>query len=214
MYGTFLNSEAGLKGEAQEVRSKSARSDQISHLYFKKICMNKCLPRLLINSVLIICILFQLNGCGNETDPKKAFEKGDYGTAYKLWLPLAEDGNAEAQNYLGILYYLGFGVQKDYKKALQWYGRAAKAGYPDAQRNYGDMINFGRGVPKDNYQAYKWYFAASQQGNEKAEKQIEVIAASGNLSPNQQMHAKLEANEFILDESKRFMSHDTYIDKK
>jgi TPR repeat protein len=163
--------------------------------------------------VFLLVSIQQLTACSKETDPKKAFEKGDYETALTLWTPLAENGDADAQNYLGILYYLGFGVEKDYKKALGWYEKAAKAGNADAQKNYGDMINFGRGIQKDNYKAYKWYFAASQQGNEKAVRQIEVIAASGNLSPNQQMHAKIEANEFILDESKRFMSHDTYINK-
>jgi Sel1 repeat len=162
---------------------------------------------------IVIFAVFLISACGKETDPKKAFESGDYETALSLWMPLAENGDAEAQNYLGILYSLGMGVSRDYKKSLKWYERSAKAGYADAQRNYGDMINFGRGVPKDNFQAYKWYFAASQQGNKKAERQIAVIAASGNLSPNQQMHAKIEANEFILDESKRFMSHDTYINK-
>lgn len=159
-------------------------------------------------------LLIFISACSNEADPLKAFKKGDYESAYKLWLPLAEEGDANAQNYLGIMYSLGLGIKRDYKKSLDWYERAAKAGNADAQRNFGDMINFGRGTQKDNYQAYKWYFAASQQGNKKAETQIAVIAASGNLSPNQQMHAKIEANEFILDESKRFMSHDTYIDKK
>lgn len=167
-------------------------------------------------SILLILTLIttlQITACGKETDPKKAFENGDYETAFSLWMPLAESGNADAQNYLGILYYLGFGVQKDYKKSLEWYERAAKAGHADAQRNYGDMINFGRGVKKDNYQAYKWYFASSQQGNEAAMRQLEVLTAANNVTPNQQMHAKIEASEFILDEDKRFMSHDTYIDK-
>ncbi len=164
---------------------------------------------------LFITIAFlQMTACSKETDPKKAFDSGDFETAFNLWAPLAENGDADAQNYLGILYYLGFGIQKDYKKALEWYERSARAGHADAQRNYGDMINFGRGMQKDNYKAYKWYFAASQQGNERAKRQLDVIAASGNLTPNQQMHAKIEANEFILDEKKRFMSHDTYIDKK
>ena len=167
-----------------------------------------------ILTLFVFLIALQISACGKETDPKKAFESGDYETAFSLWLPLAEEGDADAQNYLGILYYLGFGVQKDYKKSLEWYERAAKAGHADAQRNYGDMINFGRGIQRSNQEAYKWYFAASQQGNKKAARQIEVLAASGNLSPNQQMHAKIEANEFILDEDKRFMSHDTYIDKK
>lgn len=163
--------------------------------------------------LVLLYVFIVLSGCGQETDPKKAFDKGNYETAYKLWAPIAEQGDAEAQNYLGIMYYLGFGVSRDYKKAIQWYEKAATAGHADAQRNYGDMLHFGRGVQKDNYKAYKWYFAASQQGNIGAGKQIEVIAASGNLSPNQQMHAKIEANEFIMDESKRFMSHDTYINK-
>jgi TPR repeat protein len=163
---------------------------------------------------LSIFLFIQLAGCGKVTDPKTAFDNGDYELAFKLWKPLADNGDANAQNYLGILYYLGLGTKRNYKKSLEWYERAARSGHADAQRNYGDMINFGRGIKKDNYSAYKWYFAASQQGNEKAKRQIEVIAASGNLSPNQQMHAKIEANEFIMDESKRFMSHDTYIDKK
>ena len=163
--------------------------------------------------LLIVFTILQSSACGKETDPKQAFEKGDYETAHKLWMPLAQNGDADAQNYLGIIYYLGFGVERDYKKALEWYELSAKAGNADAQKNYGDMINFGRGIQRNNQDAYKWYFAASQQGNKKAGRQIEVLAASGNLSPNQQMHAKIEANEFILDEEKRFMSHDTYINK-
>jgi TPR repeat protein len=162
----------------------------------------------------LILFIFTVSACSKETDPQKMFDKGNYEAAFNLWLPLAESGDTNAQNYLGIIYSLGLGKEKDYKKSLVWYERAAKGGHADAQRNYGDMINFGRGTKKDNYQAYKWYFAASQQGNKKAETQIAVIAASGNLSPNQQMHAKIEANEYIMDESKRFMSHDTYIDKK
>ena len=171
--------------------------------------MIKILARL-----LIMTVFFHMTACMNETDPKKAFDSGDYKTAISLWMPLAESGDTDAQNYLGIIYYLGLGVSKDYNKALEWYELAAKAGNADAQRNFGDMVNYGRGTKKDNYQAYKWYFAASQQGNKKAENQITMLAASGNLSPNQQMHAKIEANEFIMDETKRFMSHDTYIDKK
>jgi TPR repeat protein len=160
-----------------------------------------------------IFTLFQLSACGKETDPKKAFDKGDYETAVSLWMPLAENGDTDAQNYLGITYSLGMGVSRDYKQSLAWYERAAKAGHADAQRNYGDMINFGRGIQKDQYQAYKWYFASSQQGNEKALRQLELITASNNVSPNKQLHLKIEANEFIMDESKKFMSHDAYIDK-
>ncbi len=151
--------------------------------------------------------------CSENTDPKQAFEKGDFETAYKLWSPLAEQGEPDAQNYLGIHYYLGLGVDRDFKQAYEWFERAAKTGHPDAQSNYGDMNNYGHGVPKDNYKAFIWYFAASQQGHEKAKIKIDAISALGNLSPNQQMHAKIEANSFIPDPKLHFMSHDTYIEK-
>ena len=43
----------------------------------------------------------------------------DYETAYKLWLPLAEQGDAGAQYLLGMMYDLGQGVLQDYKEAVK-----------------------------------------------------------------------------------------------
>ena len=165
-------------------------------------------------TILLIIGFFLLTACGETSDPRLAFEKGDYQTSYKLWMPIAEQGDPDAENYLGIHYSLGLGVDRDYKKALEWFGKAAKAGHPDAQCNYGDLYNYGLGVPKDNYEAFIWYFAAAQQGHKKAKIQMDSIAALGHISPNKQMHAKIEANTYIPDPNLHFMSHDTYIDKK
>jgi len=162
---------------------------------------------------LVIATCLLLFACSNNDDPRQVFKQGDYEKAYSLWLPLAKSGDADAQNYLGIHYYMGLGVKRDYVKALKWYELAARAGHADAQSNYGDMINYGLGVQQDYYKAFIWYFSASQQGNDKAKRHIDTIAASGKLTPNQQMHAKIEANNYIVDPEKRFMSHDTYIEK-
>ena len=54
-----------------------------------------------------------------------AYEEGDYTTALKEWRPLAEQGNASAQFYLGYLYKMGQGITQDYKKALKWYRLSA-----------------------------------------------------------------------------------------
>ena len=43
----------------------------------------------------------------------EAYVRGDYTTAYKEWLPLAEQGQAEAQFFLGVMYADGDGVPKD-----------------------------------------------------------------------------------------------------
>lgn len=166
------------------------------------------------NSIIILVLaLFTLLSCSDVNDPKLLFKSGEYEEAYNLWLPLAEQGDKEAQNYLGVQYYLGLGIEKDYKEAFKWYEKAAVAGFPDAQRNLGDMYHYGRGVPQDYYKAFVWYFAASQQGHETARRSLENITGKNQLTPNQQMHAKIEANSFIPDPNLRFQSHDTYIDK-
>ena len=42
-------------------------------------------------------------------------------------------GNAEAQFHLGCMYALGRGVQRDDRRALEWYRKAAAQGHPDAR---------------------------------------------------------------------------------
>ena len=61
-----------------------------------------------------------------------AFIKGDSATAMKIWQPLADQGNAEAQYHLGYMFQTGTGVKKDNKKALYWYNLAAKNGHGKA----------------------------------------------------------------------------------
>jgi len=51
-------------------------------------------------------------------DAATAFEREDYETAYKLFLPLAEQGYAQAQLNLGVMYERGQGVLQDDKEAV------------------------------------------------------------------------------------------------
>ena len=161
--------------------------------------------------LLFICV--QIVACSKETNPKKAFDNGDYTTSFKIWETYAKQGDDEAQNYIGIHYYLGLGVNKDYQKAFIWYERAAKAGNLYAQRNIADMYNYSRGIQKDIYLAFMWYFASYSQGNKRAKSQLDKIIALGQLSPNMQLHAKIDSNEYILEKENHFNSYDTYIEK-
>ena len=72
-----------------------------------------------------------------------AYERGDYESAIREWLPLAEQGNANAQSKLGFVYYVGAGVPQDYAEALKWYRRAADQGNASAQSNLGVMYRNG-----------------------------------------------------------------------
>ena len=49
----------------------------------------------------------------------------------------AEQGNAEAQNNLGSLYYSGNSVEQSYEKAVFWFTKAAEQGNLTAQYNCG-----------------------------------------------------------------------------
>ena len=67
-------------------------------------------------------------------DGVAAYRAGDYATAFALWEPLAEAGDARAQFHLGALYYEGRGVARDTATARNWLTRAARGGSQDATK--------------------------------------------------------------------------------
>jgi hypothetical protein len=64
-----------------------------------------------------------------------AYVQKDYATALKLWRPLAEQGHAKAQYFLGLIHANGQGVTQDDAEAVRWFRRAAKQGNAQAQTN-------------------------------------------------------------------------------
>ena len=67
---------------------------------------------------------------------EEAADKGDFATALREWRPLAEQGNADAQNNLGAMYDKGQGVPQDYKEAFNWYRKSAEQGDAEARRKH------------------------------------------------------------------------------
>ena len=65
-------------------------------------------------------------------DAEEAYARGDYATAFKLWLPLAEQGSPLAQRNIARMYERGEWVAKDPAMADQWYRRAAQQSAADA----------------------------------------------------------------------------------
>lgn len=55
-----------------------------------------------------------------------AFDKKDYGTAFRLYKPLAERGDHAAQSALGFMYFFGDGVQKNAVRAYAMFSLAAQ----------------------------------------------------------------------------------------
>ncbi len=99
-----------------------------------------------------------------------AYDRGDYATALREWYPLAEQGDAEAQFNLGLMYRKGLGVPRHYAEAVKWYRKAAEQGNASAQNNLGVMYAKGQGVPQDNTEAYFWFSLAAVSGDDVAVK--------------------------------------------
>ena len=123
-----------------------------------------------------------------------AFKIGDFATALREWQPLAEQGNAAAQNSLGWMYHKGEGVPQDDKAAVQWYRRAAEQGHADAQTNLGWMYDKGQGVPQDDKAAVQWYRRAAEQGDAVAQLNLGAMYAKGQGVPRDYVHAHMWLN--------------------
>ena len=81
----------------------------------------------------------------------------------------AKRGDAQAQTYLGDLYYNGKIVSKSYMKAVEWYTKAAEQNNADAQYSLGGCFYRGEGVAQNYEKAVKWYTKAAEQNNAPAQ---------------------------------------------
>jgi uncharacterized protein len=118
--------------------------------------------------LLSLTFLFLFSGSvfgGDYQDATDAYKRKDYETAYKLFLPLAEQGNTQAQSNLGLMYDKGQGVPQDDKEAVKWYRLSAEQGNATGQYNLGIMYSKGQGVTQDYKEAVRLYRLSAEQGN-------------------------------------------------
>ena len=77
----------------------------------------------------------------------------------------AENGSADAQCQLGLLYVFGFrGTPVNRTEAVRWFRQAAGRGRPDAQYCLACCLEYGRGVRKDEGKAAELYRKSAEQG--------------------------------------------------
>ena len=153
--------------------------------------------RLLLLPVLLLTLL--VGNPAVSADFQKgvdAYDRRDYATALREWKPLAEQGNADAQFNLGLMYRKGEGVLQDYKTAVKWYKLAAEQGHASAQTNLGTMYDDGQGVLQDYIRAHMWFnIAASSGESKKASKNRDIVAK--RMTPSQIETAQKLARECV-----------------
>jgi uncharacterized protein len=100
-----------------------------------------------------------------HTAAAEAYFAGDYALAMKLYTPLAEKDDAEAQFNLGVMNQLGQGTDKNDKAAVKWFEKSAALGNPEAQVKLGEMYHEGKGVEKNSKTAAELYAKAADAGS-------------------------------------------------
>ena len=99
--------------------------------------------RLILNIRTLIITLFVLSGvvsprfiqADDFQDAVTIINNGDFETAYKMLVPLAEKGHAAAQLILGMMYFKGTGVEKNIVKADKWLLISEKQGQEAGKKN-------------------------------------------------------------------------------
>ena len=101
----------------------------------------------------------------------------------------AEQGDAEAQFNLGVMYRDREGVPQDEAEAVRWFRLAAEQGLAVGQSNLGLMYAEGRGVPQDDAEAARWSRLAAEQGHASAQFNLGLMYATGRGVPQDDAEA-------------------------
>jgi hypothetical protein len=119
-----------------------------------------------------LLLAFNLAACSSDPPPdmntvKKLVAEDRQFDALKVLIPLATEGNAQAQYELAGFYHYGYVGANDYAKALKWYRASARQGYADSMVGLSVMYLGGQGVAKDRREAFVWLNLAAQYMSDK-----------------------------------------------
>jgi hypothetical protein len=115
------------------------------------------------------------------TEAELDVKYGNYPAALNILLPLANQGNAIAQTYLGTMYLKGMagGTNIDADQGLSWLTKAAAQDEAHAESEIGAMYYLGWGVSQDEAVALKWLTKAGNQGITEAQIMLADLYAKG-----------------------------------
>ncbi len=154
----------------------------------------------LIRCTALALMLMPVAGAAQNFDTGlAAWRSGDYATALREWTPLAEQGHADAQSNLGVMYAAGEGVPQDYVEAVRWYRLAAEQGDVFAQMSLGFLYENDRGVPQDYVTAHMWFNIVAENGGTNAAESRDKVTAlmtSADISEAQRRARVCIASEY------------------
>jgi TPR repeat protein len=105
---------------------------------------------------LVVCLIAIPVAAQDFQTGVKAYGKGDYATAVRVFKAHADQGDAAAQFNIGFMYRKGYGVGKNDATAIKWLRMSAEQGFKQAQQSLIFMYTNGVGVTKSHLKAAYW----------------------------------------------------------
>jgi len=139
--------------------------------------------------ILPVLVLVSLLAFAGEfhTNTEKKFPDAQSSDVSSL-TAAAESGDVNAQNALGLMYYLGRNVRRDYAIAFKWFRMAAETGDSYGQAGVGTIF---RNEPPNYAQQYFWFSLAARDTKDQVSKNFAVSAATHLTQPEKAAIDKL-----------------------
>jgi TPR repeat protein len=143
-------------------------------------------------ALVLSSMCLTISACAYFDESPSTSPPGDeYEALAKELRKSAKEGNAGAQNELGLLYNEGHGVPQDYGQAKHWFEKAVKQGHVEAQVNLGMLYLLGQGASQSDQMALFWFRQAAKKENALAFANLGVMYSQGRGVPQDLIQAHM-----------------------
>lgn len=112
-------------------------------------------------AILALALGLAFNAGAGMDEGVQFYITGEYDKALAEFKPLAEQGDAKAQYYMGFLYHHGYGMKRDGAEAAKWFRMGAEQGEWQSQYYLGVIYEKGVGMKQDLAAAHMWLSLAA-----------------------------------------------------
>ena len=158
----------------------------ISCLEYRMSSHSMTFPRTIAGMTLLFVIGagFHFAHADDSDTAESKYADNDYDAAANAFREAADQGDANAQTSLGLMYLKGEGVPENEKEALSLFEKSAAQGDVRGEVNLGRMYAKGKaGLVPDYKVAVSWFDKAAEQGYADAQYSLGVLYVTGNGVP-------------------------------
>ena len=135
--------------------------------------------RIVLVALTASCIVACATKPPTVAESLELYDAGDYAKAFEILDILAQQGNAQAQQALGVMYENGQGIKKDETLALSLYRQAAAKNNESAQYLLANLLERKSSLSNNQSEAIKWYRLAATNGHPNAQYRMGQLEMTG-----------------------------------